>query len=253
VTPSDIHKLILSNSKTSPTEYELTKSETIIGRDPDVDITISSPAVSRRHARLTRDGDAYMIEDLGSSNGTFINGQRVNEKRLLASGDQIRLGQAIALDYSAPQRDAQATVVSQPPDPAAGVLETQLEQSIDFENLKAAPPKLLVTVAGESSQTYSLTRPVITIGRGQDNDIVIPSPIVSSQHARLDRMNGGYVLEMLPQAKNPVLVEGRPLDGSHVLHHGDLLRIGSLDPGVMVTISYQSPSARKISSLPTRI
>lgn len=241
MTPSGTYKLILSESKPSPTEYELTKSEIIIGRDPDVDITIPSPIVSRRHARLTRDGDGYMIEDLGSSNGTFINGQRVSERKLLRSGDQVRFGKAIVLDYSAPQEEL-GTVVSQIPDPSAGVLETQLEQSIDIEDLETTPPKLVVTVAGESSQTYSLTRPVITIGRGQDNDIVIPSPIVSSQHARLDRMNGGYVLEMLPQAKNPVLAEGRPLEGSHVLHHGDILRIGSLDPGVMVTMTYQSPS-----------
>ncbi|MGB7875091.1 MAG: FHA domain-containing protein [Anaerolineales bacterium] len=238
---SKTYKLILSEPKTSPTEFELTQSEIIIGRDPDVDITISSPAVSRSHARLTRDGDGYLIEDLGSSNGTFINGESVNERRLLKSGDQVRLGQAIVFDYSAPQ-DEQATVVSQIPDPSAGVLETQLEQSIDFEAIKAAPPKFVVTVAGESSQTYSLTRPVITIGRGQDNDIVIPSPIVSSQHARLDRMNDEYVLEMLPQAKNPVLAEGRPLDGAHVLQHGDILRIGSLDPGMMVTMTYQAPS-----------
>jgi ABC-type multidrug transport system ATPase subunit/pSer/pThr/pTyr-binding forkhead associated (FHA) protein len=241
VTPSDTYKLILSDSKTSPTAFELNKSEIIVGRDPDVDITIPSPIVSRRHARLTRDGDAYMIEDMGSSNGTYVNGQRVSERRQLKSGDQVRFGQAIVLDYSAPQ-EAQGTVVSKKPDPSAGVLETQLEQSIDFENLKAAPPKLVVTVAGESSQTYSLTRPVITIGRGQDNDIVIPSPIVSSQHARLDRMDDGYVLEMLPQAKNPVQVEGRPLEGAHVLHHGDILRIGGQDPGVMVTMSYQAPA-----------
>lgn len=241
MTPSDTYKLIFSDSKTSPTAFELTKSEIIIGRDLEVDITIPSPIVSRRHARLMRDGDAYMIEDLGSSNGTFVNGQRVSERRLLRSGDQVRFGQAILLDYSAPQEE-QGTVVSKTPNPSSGVLKTQIEQSIDFENLKAAPPKLVVTVAGESSQTYSLTRPVITVGRGQDNDIVIPSPIVSSQHARLDRMNGGYVLEMLPQAKNPVLVEGRPLEGGHVLHHGDILRIGGQDPGVMVTITYQAPA-----------
>jgi len=241
VAPSDTYKLILSESKSSPTEYELTESEIIIGRDPDVDITIPSPVVSRRHARLSRDGDNYVIEDLGSSNGTFINGKRVNERQLLKSGDQVKLGQAIVLDYSAPHNE-QATVVSKISDPSASVLETQIEQNINFDDLEAAPPKLVITVAGESSQTYSLTRAVITIGRGQDNDIVIPSPIVSSQHARLDRMNGGYVLEMLPQAKNPVLVEGRPLDGAHVLHHGDILRIGSLDPGMMVTLSYQAPS-----------
>ena len=100
----------------------------------------------------------------------------------------------------------------------------------------------MVTVAGESSQSYTLTRPVITIGRRDENDIVIPSQIVSGQHARLERSNGGYKLVVLPQARNPVLAEGRPLEGEHILNHGDILRIGSLDPGVMVTMTYQAPS-----------
>ena len=76
----------------------------------------------------------------------------------------------------------------------------------------------------------------------KDNDIVISSQIVSGQHARLEQVNGGYRLVIAPEAKNPVLFEGRPLDGSRVLRHGDTLRIGSLDPGMMVTMIYEAPS-----------
>jgi ABC-type multidrug transport system ATPase subunit len=82
------------------------------------------------------------------------------------------------------------------------------------------------------------------------NDIVIPSPIVSGQHARLERVNGGYQLVVVPQAKNPVFVEGQPLEGSHRLKHGDIMRIGSLDPGMMVTLTYESPS--EVASQPAQ-
>jgi len=98
VTQSDTYKLILSDSKSSPSEFELTKSEIVICRDPDTHINLPSPAISRRHARLTREGDAYMIEDLGSSNGTFVNGNQIEGRRPLKSGDQIRLGKAIVLN-----------------------------------------------------------------------------------------------------------------------------------------------------------
>ena len=240
MTQSNKFKLTLNDSS-PPTEFELTRSEIVIGRDPEVDFTLPSPAVSRRHARFTRDGDVYMIEDLGSSNGTFLNEVRLTERRALESGDQIRFGKAIILTYEAPT-PVQATVASQKPSEPVDSQKTQLDQNINFEDLKAAPPKLVVTVAGEDSKTYTLNRSSLTIGRVEGNDIVIPSPIVSSQHARLERMNGGFQLMMLPTAKNPVLAEGRPLDGTKVLQHGDILRIGSTDPGMMVTMTYQSPT-----------
>jgi ABC-type multidrug transport system ATPase subunit/pSer/pThr/pTyr-binding forkhead associated (FHA) protein len=241
--PSDF-KFIQKEGKSPPQEYELTRPEIIIGRDPNVDLTIPSPAVSRRHAKLTRQGEGYSIEDLGSSNGTFINGERLVNQHLLKSGDQVRFGQAITLTYEAPAPvSVQQTMASSAPAKPDNVAQTMLEENVKFEDIEAAgPPKLLVSVAGGDSQTHTLTKSVYTIGRGEGNDIVIPSQIVSGQHARLERVNGGFQLEVLPQAKNPVLFEGRPMDGSRVLHHGDILRIGSLDPGMMVTITYQAPS-----------
>lgn len=242
MTQSSDFKLIQREGTTPLNEYELTLPEIIIGRDPNVDISIPSPAVSRRHARLTRQGEGYLLEDLGSSNGTFLNGERLVVQRLLKSGDQIRFGQAITLTYKAPT-DVQQTAASSVPAMPDNVMQTMLEADVRFEDFETAgPPKLLVTVAGGSSQTYNLTKPTLTIGRGENNDIVIPSQIVSGQHARLERVNGGYQL-VVTQARNPVLFEGRPIDASHMLHHGDILRIGSLDPGMMVTITYQVPGA----------
>ena len=240
IQPSN-YKLILSDETTSPKEFELTRSEIIIGRDPGVDVTIPSAAVSRRHARLTREGDAYMLEDLGSSNGTYLNGERLTARHLLMSGDKIRFGKAVTLTYFAPIQ-AQATAVRSAPAIPASVKQTVLGEEPKVGLDAAAPPQLSVAIAGGSSITHTLTRPVLTIGRVEENDIVIPSQIVSRQHARLERANGGYKLVVLAEAKNPVLFEGRPLDGSRVLHHGDTLRIGSLDPGMMVTMNYSAPA-----------
>lgn len=102
---SDIFKLTILNnqSSTSSQVFELTKPETVIGRDESADLTIPSQAVSRRHARLLREGDGFVLEDLGSSNGTFVNGQKLTGRRPLKSGDQIGLGRAITLVYEAPQ------------------------------------------------------------------------------------------------------------------------------------------------------
>jgi ABC-type multidrug transport system ATPase subunit/pSer/pThr/pTyr-binding forkhead associated (FHA) protein len=235
-----------SNQSNTPSkEFELIKSEIIIGRDDGVDIVIPTPAVSRRHVRLMMEGNAYAIEDLGSSNGTFINGDRLIGRRALQHGDQIRLGQAITLSYQTHEDSSQQTAV-RPATPAAPshVMQTTIGQEIEFPPAASAGPrKLIVTVAGGGSQTYNLTQPALTIGRLPDNTIAIPSQIVSGHHARIEQASGGgYKLVVLPDARNPVLFEGRPIEGSRILRHGDILRIGSQDPGVMVTLMYEAPA-----------
>lgn len=66
--------------------------EHVLGRDPDVDLFIDSPSVSRRHALITVTATSVTIEDLGSKNGTFVTGRSVDAPTPLADGDVIRLG-----------------------------------------------------------------------------------------------------------------------------------------------------------------
>lgn len=262
---SNSFKLILINEQSgAPTkEFELTKPEIVIGREDSVDITIPASAVSRRHARLLQEGEQYALEDLGSSNGTFVNGEKLIQRRILNSGDKIRLGQIINLVYYAPVIESNKTVMhssesdktvmhsSEPektvarssPSKPAYVMQTMLGEEPIIQQTSTGPRQLFVTIAGGQTQAYSLTRTSYSIGRLETNDIVIPSQIVSGKHARLEQVNGGgYKLVVTPEAKNPIQFEGRPIEGSHVLRHDDILRIGSLDPGVMVTMTYNAPS-----------
>jgi len=84
----------------------------MIGRDSSNSVAISDAEVSRRHARLTFQGGKYVIEDLGSTNGTFINGQRLAGPHVLKSGDVVAFGEQIVLMYDAVSIDPGATVVS---------------------------------------------------------------------------------------------------------------------------------------------
>jgi pSer/pThr/pTyr-binding forkhead associated (FHA) protein len=90
--------------------------ELVLGRE-DVDVLVEDPEVSRRHASVRPVDGGLEIDDLGSSNGTFVNGVRVRETKLLRHGDEIRLG-AMSLRVDVPPR-AQATVMARDPSATA--------------------------------------------------------------------------------------------------------------------------------------
>jgi phosphoserine phosphatase RsbU/P len=72
--------------------YELVDGETVIGRLPECGVQLQSNMVSRRHARIVREGDRAFVEDMGSGNGTYVNGQRIEGRVELAHDDRIKLG-----------------------------------------------------------------------------------------------------------------------------------------------------------------
>ncbi len=92
--------------------FTLSKGEIVLGRDVNADIAINTAEVSRRHARLHLDAGVYIVEDLGSTNGTFVNGQRLTTPIPLRSGDIVMLGEAATLVYEASQFDSNATMIA---------------------------------------------------------------------------------------------------------------------------------------------
>jgi hypothetical protein len=91
--------------------FLLEKEEILLGRDLANEIPISDPEVSRRHARFMMQGENIMVEDLGSTNGTFLNGQRISSPQQLRAGDVITLGEDIVLAFEQVGFDPDATVV----------------------------------------------------------------------------------------------------------------------------------------------
>jgi DNA-binding winged helix-turn-helix (wHTH) protein len=70
----------------------LHQGDNIVGREPDVDVRIDAPSVSRRHARLRINGAEVTVEDLGSTNGTFVGLRKIGEVVAIRNGDEIRFG-----------------------------------------------------------------------------------------------------------------------------------------------------------------
>src|SRR5690349_4619427 len=73
-------------------DLEVPLGQFVIGRTSDCQLSLDDPLVSRRHAVLTVELDGVFIDDLGSRNGVFLNGQRIEQRARIADGDAIRIG-----------------------------------------------------------------------------------------------------------------------------------------------------------------
>jgi pSer/pThr/pTyr-binding forkhead associated (FHA) protein len=86
-------KLVVQTGREAGREFPLTRSIITIGRDPGSDIVPSDSQISRQHAEICRQGNEFVITDLGSTNGTFINNDvRLSAPQVLQHGDKVRVG-----------------------------------------------------------------------------------------------------------------------------------------------------------------
>lgn len=92
--------------------FPLELEEILLGRDLANDITIGDPEISRRHVRFFMRDDNIFMEDLGSTNGTFLNSERISSPKQLRVGDVITLGENVVLVFEKSSVDLDATTVS---------------------------------------------------------------------------------------------------------------------------------------------
>ena len=83
--------LIVRRGPAAGTKFILDKKVVAVGRHPQSDIFLNDITVSRRHAEVRLEGDAYTVSDLGSLNGTYVNRERVDRSEV-ASGDELQIG-----------------------------------------------------------------------------------------------------------------------------------------------------------------
>ena len=97
--------------------FEISKDVTTLGRDISNDIVVNDRETSRHHLRLMRAGDTITIEDLGSTNGTFVNGKRVSGVTPLQNGDMIGLGETVTLALEVTQAQSAPSAAPETPQP----------------------------------------------------------------------------------------------------------------------------------------
>src|SRR5882757_6115099 len=87
--------LVMFRAEGERRSFSLTKDVTTIGRREDCDLRIPVSDVSRKHCRIIKDGGSIRVEDLGSSNGTYHNGQRIQGSTTVEAGDSVQVGPVV--------------------------------------------------------------------------------------------------------------------------------------------------------------
>jgi len=218
-------KLILSLDGIVVKEVQLTKSRSTLGRRPYNDIVIDNLAVSGEHAMIQNAGGQMVLKDLGSTNGTYVNGKPIR-KQVLEHGDRIEIGR-YKIKYL---EDAGDGAPDKPDDEAAYTTNGNVESTMPLALATAvAPvpptlgseaiqgPRVRVLDGPSAGKSLALTKVVSTIGN--------PSVAVAS----IIRRANGYDLAHVT-GDQAVTVNGAPTDNgtTTVLKHGDRINVGGV-------------------------
>jgi FHA domain len=210
-------KLVVSLDGVVIKEVQITKEKTTLGRRPYNDIVIDNLAVSGEHGVLQMVANDFFIEDLNSTNGTYINGKAI-KKQLLVHNDTVEIGKykiKFLLDNGT---DYEKTMIMSPAAAAAMPIYShgfaQTAPASGFGGLQTvAPGSIKVLNGAAAGREVALTKVVTTVGK----------PGV--QVASITKRPGGYVFAHVEGAGRP-LVNGVPLVGETLhLKSGDLIEL----------------------------
>lgn len=103
--PSTSALLIMQRGPSAGARFLLDDDRTVAGRSPDADIFLDDVTVSRKHVEFVREGGGFVVRDVGSLNGTYVNRTRI-EQALLRSGDEVQIGKFRMTFHPSPARGA---------------------------------------------------------------------------------------------------------------------------------------------------
>jgi pSer/pThr/pTyr-binding forkhead associated (FHA) protein len=194
----------------------------LIGRDLQCDLILNNTMISSRHAKIKSHNGTAKVEDLGSTNGTFVNGEKITQADL-KDGDLIKI-EPYLFTVKGPAKKVSKTV-SGPSVPVSSTKTGLPAKSYkDTDQLQGA---ILIVVEGRNQgRSFDVQPGQATIGRSHDNDIVLPYETVSGCHAMLAFANGSWTIKDQESA-NGIFVNDNKVT-SHKLESDDQITIGSV-------------------------
>ena len=228
-------KLVLSMNGAVQGEYELNLERLTIGRKPDNDIQIDNLAVSGKHALIITILDDSFLEDLGSTNGTYVNGKLV-KKHALKDGDVIAIGKHelkyVNENATADDDEFEKTMIIKPGSASAAVAAAQAAEKAGAAAAKAAP-----TATGTGSSGMPLGRLTVLNGPIAGKELELTKALVTlgkpgTQVAVISRRPQGYYLTHIESdgdGKRYPVVNGEPIGPkAYQLKNNDLIELAGI-------------------------
>lgn len=217
-------------------ERPLDGPQLTIGRKLDNDEVIDNPAVSGHHARIIKEDDAFFIEDLGSTNGTFVNDVKI-QKQKLKNGDRVTIGKHLLIYQD-------ETVPPPPPPPAREsdsdrtmILDTAKQKELlkalgaaktGTAGAKAEQTGVLTVVTGNTDrQEYALTGRLAVIGSEDTATVKLTGWFAPKNAALISRRGPAYFVSM-PEGAKKITVNGETIHGQKELQSGDIIIIAGV-------------------------
>lgn len=211
-------------------EITLGHQPLFIGRFPENDIVLSHPDISRRHTKLTLEEGKVHVEDLESSNGTKIDGEKIT-KATLSSGDQFQVGPFV-IELEAEEKPVESDddsfvraiavrPASEPeePDPLK-VLNSFLTE----EPSTPSSARLVHLDGDDEGEAVPLAKDSTTLGKASDNDVVLPDQEAEEKQASIAKESDGFVVRDGNESTG-TFIDGVPVR-ERVLENHDMLQVG---------------------------
>ncbi len=226
-------KLTLKFNEAVIKELALDAEQLTIGRKPDNDLVIDNPAVSGHHAKIVKVQAVYFLEDLGSTNGTFVNEKRIDKKQL-RDGDRVLIGKHM-LTYEEGTKEAAPAPAKVVDTDKTMILDTAKQREmLKSEQTQGGPAKpkeklgmLQVLSGGTDQKEYSLTGRLAIIGSQDGATVHLTGWFAPKVAAMISRRPDGYNISMAEDAKK-ILVNGVPIQGRCDLKDGDLIEVAGV-------------------------
>ena len=232
-----VAKLITTSSSGEKTEYELVNETTTIGRKPGNDIQIDNLSVSGRHAQVITILEDSFLEDLGSTNGTYVNGKLI-KKHALEDGDNITLGK-YQITYksgaSSSEQDFEQTMIIRPGE--AGMPETAGSKEIDksVQKISAAMASEAASAGAAPASTKEACLQLLS-GANAGKELVLTKALTTIgqpgvQVAAITRRPQGFFLIHVDGGPNNNVpkVGGSPIgSNAHELKSHDIIEVAGV-------------------------